>query len=377
MKEQKHFPLNERWLLLGDKSRFLFAQWVTGISVAEWEQLRKQARISSGDKFSWEKREDGAWYISSIHAPMGIEICLFSDDEWEEEKDEYLDFQRCIVLEGYPWGQESTRQNLELESVRLLPKSLVLVVSHHRRGSTDLDTVEEVLSEKRFEYEKDNELKVYVLRCAKDLLKLISQRDTILQKYKKYLGNQLGSLSNRIEAIEIDYVHFLEDCEELSTGAIGERAFSVIRNYDTVIRISEPQLWQCYNKAAVARLFPVADKSKGTLNALADMYEELLVGEDMWEDSLPGLAGWDMIEERQNLLDCLKQGFVEYMQPPESVHNPFVCEFHNETEYLDVANKGIIVDYQKRLREYVRCEAKRIFTEYVKNCHDVWERMII
>ena len=368
----RNFLLERTLLLLGDKSRFIFAKKLANLP-KDCENF--PLLLEHGETPAQIQRRDELFCIESFKTPPGIKILLpkSDDDTWQER---YKNFARLIIFEEFPLGKDSTQQLID--AWRNLPKtrpplSLVLMDLIHRQGSTDLDRLDDALIEAEKNY-KSQGLDVIIFRTDADAINILHRRESLIQKHKKVLSRELAEIYNR-KKYELDFLYedFLMDCEDAG-GCLSLGAVNKICSFESVKSSDKNSFWEAYNAAALKKLFPADTSAKGTLNDLAEICGYILAG-----DSMPSQK---VAQTKAELIRILKKNFLSRMVGGKFSGRVYPHEAQDIVAYKKLTGDksgrfyGINAEYGRQLRQFVEKDAKEILQLALYNYTSFFEKVI-
>lgn len=360
------FPLHTKWALVGDRSRYRFATWLTE-AVCERADIGRPIWIAQ--EFSAQERAQ-AVCLQSHHVPPGIRLAVLPDSNaaWTEQ---LAEFSFCLLCEEFPWHKESTEQILYALDV-LAPRpvaAILLMKAQHRAGSTDLDRLPETMAAARRDYQAQG-LTVLTADPAHPSEAFLL-RDSLLGRHREILRDELLSLRFRVDEFAAeDYAVFLAACEA-PYGCLGVKAKEAVFSYRAARASKDSCLWTAWNEIALRQLF--GEGRQGNLRALLQLYEEILAA-----SLLPRWSDMDVQQERQQLEAVLKAGFRAHMRVPTAYDKRIAWDaVRGESAYARLLlDGGVHLVYWKKYREFVTESARAILPERLNKYCNYWEGMI-
>ena len=360
-------PLYTEWALVGDRSRYRFAAWLTEVS---YESLdAKKCRIWIAQDVSTQENAEDV-FLSSVHVPPGIRLCVLPDSDaaWTKQ---LAAFSFCLLCEEFPWHKESTEQILYALDV-LAPRpvtALLLMKAQHRAGSTDLDKISETLAAARTVYQKQG-LMVLTADSAHPS-EVFSLRNSLLGRHREILRDELLSMRDRMDEFKAeDYDLFLAACDN-PRGCLGVDTKEAVFSCRAARRSGENCLWAAWNQAALGLLF--AAGRRGNLRELLEIYEKMLS-----ESRLPFWSDLDVQKDREQLEAVLKAAFSAHMRTPAKYDKRIVWDaVRGESAYARLLlDGGAHIAYWKKYREFITESARVILLDRLNKYCKHWEEMI-
>lgn len=383
----RNFLLKTNWLLCGDASRFIFAQWLTGRSAEWWRKIGEQFWIEHGQENLSTNGQENSECFRSYRMPAGISACLFPEtgtgDVWQKQSRE---ISCCAVFETFPWQKDSTMRLLDDWQKLPLPRPLLVLVLMdlpRQHGCTDLDDPREALENACKSYETGG-YDVRLIRTAADVMEVFSVRKPLLLAHRDFLKAELETLQEKILQFRYDYsIEFLDECEsDEMNGCLSLRARDAILSYKAARESGESNPWSACNRAALKELFPSGRQKKGTFHDLLQRFENTLCGERK-SLSFPVLSGWDMMEVRGQLKAALEKRFFVYMSPPKKYAGKISWNaIRDNKAYRKLflpkgAFEGMGKEYMERLKTFVEKEAKVVVMDSLERCCTAWKGMVV
>ncbi|MBQ4494885.1 MAG: hypothetical protein II968_03865 [Selenomonadaceae bacterium] len=371
----KNFLLERNLLFIGDKSRFIFAKMLTGILPPDYENF--SLRLGHGDAASRIQNRENLFDLASFRTPPGIKIFLLRADD-ETWKDSLEKFSRIILFEEFPLEKDSTRQLIE--TWNNLPKSrppltVVIMDLAHRQGSTDLDRLDDAITEAKNHYEAQG-LDVVLFRSYADAINILHRHESLIQKHKKVLSHELEKIYDRMYELEFLYEDFLFDCND-ADGCLSLAALNKICSFDSVKTSNRNSFWAAYNDAALKKLFSANTFARGTLNDLAKICGYILTG-----DFDRKISSERVEQTKLYLLRLLKIKFLDSMSGGKFSGNVSSYEARDVIAYKKLTSDrggrfyGINAEYGRRLRHFVEQDTKKIMQSTLDDYINNFERVI-
>lgn len=331
------------WLILGDKSRFVFEKWL-------------HALYNSNPEI-----------IDLEHFKIPIDA-----ENWKEEA---KNFQCCAIFEEVPFGKESTNKILN-EWIKETEGKFALIVFMdlpRRQGSTDLDKIGDDLRKAQEQYHKQGQN-----FCT---LKTKSNVFDVLFYHAPFYSQQIYKLNNKLELLKDDiefefesyYEYFLDECRR-EKGCLSEVTKAAICSLTSVKKYINVQfLWQCYNEAAKEKLF----SKEGAISHLSKINKIYL------NDILSTFDG-DIGYIDENLIKSLKSRFNMYMRPSQTNYQGTITsrDIEDDISYTKLTeNKqgrfyGIKTAYLTQYREFVEVEAKEVLKIQLESTYEHFRKAL-
>ncbi|MBR1580874.1 MAG: hypothetical protein IJ668_10370 [Selenomonadaceae bacterium] len=316
----------KRWVLLGDESRWIFAERMLQTSIGTSKTLLMK---HGNTRLSWEGE-----VVSSFNVPPGFEVLV---PAYGENMD--IDgFDNFAIFESMPYWKEATEV-----TVRLLDhkdRQVIIVLTDSLDESIKLR--QKQLLERGFE----------VMAAGLDgLILVLHQHRRLSAEIKRQMKMEIADIKKRAE--ELDYSRSADGMKCLSDEAKEEiTAFNSVKG--------RPHLWKSYNETAVRFLF-----LEGLTDALG-VYKNILY---RGQKSITSFI-WDEQSNVAALKEKIKARFFEYMRTPKK-YQVFMStdEQRNERIYQAVIEKpggrfyGIKTVYLKRYEEFIRKELMDIIKD--------------
>ena len=376
----KNFSLEKTLLFLGDKSRYIFAKELTGTLPQNYENFF--LRLEHGDKLTEIQQRENFLCVTSFKTPPGIRIISFSND-YDDWTVHVKKFSRILIFEEFPFEKDSTQQLIE--TWRGLPKdrpllSIVLMDLLHRQGSTDLDRLDDALAAAQKNY-AEQELEVIFFRPNTDAVNILYRHESRIARRKKVLSGELEKIYDRMYELDFLYDDFVMDCEGKG-GCLSLNATNGICSFDSVRLHNKDSVWDCYNAAALKRLFPSDSFGKGNLNDLMEIYAYILAGYVGGKSPLSEAEKIRVNKGKFELMRVLQSKFYDYMTarkfsvyvPPHEVRD--VIAYKKLTSDSGGRLFGINAEYNRKLRHFVETDAKDILESALKNYIKFFEKVI-
>lgn len=377
----KNFSLERTLLLLGDKSRFIFAKKFTGALPPDYENF--SLLLEHGEPAAQIQRREEFFRIESFRTPPGIKFMLlkFDDESWREQ---YKNFSRLIIFEEFPLKKDSTQQLIE--AWRNLPRnrpplSIVIMDLIHRQGSTDLDRLDDAIIEAKKDYEAQG-LDVIFFRSDADAVNIFYRHESLIQKHKKVLSHELEEIYNR-KNYELDFLYedFLFDCEDAG-GCLSLSAISKICSFESVKSGNKNSIWEAYNEAAIKKLFPSDVFAKGNLNELVKIYGYILTGDFEGQDLTSDKTNLRVRKAKLELTQTLQRKFLSRMVVGKFSAYVSPYEVRDAVSYKKLTSDrngkfyGINAEYGRQLRRFVEKTSKEILLVALEDYIQCFERVI-
>ena len=377
----KNFSLERTLLLLGDKSRFIFAKNFTGILPTDYENF--SLILEHGETISRIQRHDEFFRIASFKTPPGIKFMLpkADDESWQEQ---YENFSRMVIFEEFPLKKDSTQQLIE--AWQNLPKSrppltIVIMDLIHRQGSTDLDRLDDAIIETKKNYESQG-LDVILFSSEADGVNVFYRHESLIQKHKKVLSHELEEIYNR-KKYELDFLYeeFLMDCEDAG-GCLSLFTINKICSFESVRLGNKNSLWEAYNEAALKKLFPTDTSAKGNLNDLVKIYGYILTGDFEELHSSSEMTNLRVKKSKLELAQTLQRTFSARMVGGKFSGYISPYEINDAVSYKKLTSDrrgrfyGINAEYGRQLRKFIEKDSKEILQAALKCYINFFERAV-
>lgn len=316
----------KKWVLLGDESRWIFAERMLQTSI---DTNRTLLMKHGSERF----RSDGE-AVLSYNVPPGYEVLVPAYGE-----NMGIDgFDNFAIFESMPYWKEATEVTVQLLDRR--DRQVIVVLTDSLDESIKLR--QKQLADRGFE----------VMTAAFDSLILVLHRHRRLSaEIKRQMRLEIEEIKKRAE--EFDYEESADQMKCMSA-----EVKAAIVSFASVK--GRPHLWKSYNETAVEFLF-----DEGLTDALG-VYKNILyrgqrsITSFIWNEQANVIA----------LKDKIKKRFFEYMRTPKK-YQVFMTtdEQRNERIYHSVIEKpggrfyGIKSVYLKRYEEFIRKELMDIIRE--------------
>lgn len=369
-----NFSLEKNLLFIGDKSRFIFAKTITGILPPDYENF--SLFLEHGETMSRIQSKENLFNIASFRTPPGIKISLLKGED-ESWKDSFEKFSRIILFEEFPLKKDSTQQLIEIWNN--LPKNrppltIVIMDLVHRQGSTDLDHIDDAVIEAKKNYESQG-FNVIFFRSSADVINILHQHESLIQKHKKFLSNDLEKIYDRMYELDFFYDDFIMDCNDAG-GCLSLSTLNKICSFESVKSSNRNSFWEAYSDAALKKIFPSDSFAKGNFNDLIKICNYILTG------NFEGKISSQRVEQTKlYLMRVLKIKFSDYMSGGRFSGNVSAYESHDVIAYKKLTSDrngrfyGINAEYGRRLRNFVEKDAKKILKstldDYIKSFEEV------
>ena len=374
----KNFSLEEKFLFIGDKSRFIFAKTMTEILPPNYEDI--SLILEHGTTATQLKNRENFCAVSNFKIPPGMKIYLLKaeDESW---KDDFEKFSQLFLFEEFPLEKDSTQQLIDTWNA--LPKNrppltIVIMDLAHRQGSTDLDRLDDAIIEAKKNYESKG-FSVVFFRSSADVINILHRHESLIRKYKKNLDAELKEINDRMYDLDFLYDEFVIDCNA-AYGCLSLSSLNKICSFDSVKSTNRNTFWEAYNDAALKRLFPTDSFAKGNFNDLAKIYNYILTGDF---DSKSSVAQNSRIEQTKlELMHVLKNSFQSFMDEGKFANMTYSYEASNILSYKKSTGEktgrfyGINAEYGRNLKTFVEKSAKEILRLALENYIKYFERVI-
>lgn len=343
--EQKQLAIPD-WVLLGDYSRRVFLQWLTGSAhVLDLEGLPVWVRYAETLSF---RRSGEAWLVGTPRTIPGTVLFIpLPDTDWHEYH--LRKSTRFALFEEFPYGKQSNgmilqdlRQDYEANSVLI-----VLMDIPHRQGSTDLVPQG---GELQIQYEKYRAKEnVCIARGDGDVLRILHWEEYSENLWRRQIRADLDRLGESVEDSKYDYeILYMDFLESI----LSEHVINKICSFQSVQRSRQNSIWNGYTKAAMLQMFPAS--GSGGLYPVAELYRDIISAFS------PNL--WDLEQDCRGLVDAMKKSLEKELSAPELLSVTF-CS-HTEDAYLSIVNEyKINVNFRKRLEHYVNITVSNILKD--------------
>lgn len=324
------------WIFLGDYSRYVFLNWLTGMAQAG-ETGGLSIWVQYGEAVSI-RQQNSSWWITSPLVIPGMTLLLPSSEE-ELSQFQLQKRTRFALFEEFPYGKQSThltrqllRQNYEGSSVLV-----VLMDIPCRQGSTDLLQPGEDLHVQYEEYRKCEN--VCVASGARDVLRVLHWEEDLEQTWRRQANLDLEHLQSLIEDVEYDYQMLQLDFVE---SILSEQTMDRICSFQSVRRSRQSSIWKGYTKAALRQMFPAS--GSGGLYPVVELYKDIL--------SAFSPILWDFDRDSLELLKTMKGEMETVLSAPELSE----VKLNPQTEdayYQAVSEYKLNGTFRKRLEHFV------------------------
>lgn len=360
----KNLSLSKNLLLLGDKSRYIFAKMIIEMLPIDYE--KDSILIEHGSTKYQVQGKDENLYINSFKMPSGISLYLLKSDDssWQ---DDYNSFSRIIVFEEFPMSKDSTQQLIDYWNI--LPKNrppLTIVIMNlpHRQGSTDLDRIDDAIISAKDNYESQG-LDVILFNSDADFMNVLYQHESLIQKHKKFLSSELEKIYEREYELDFLYDDFIMDCND-SGGCLNLFAINRICSFDSVKLSNKNSFWDAYNDLALKNLFPSDTSDKGNLNYLSKIQSYILTGDFDGKVSSSEILERRVSQQKAELILSLQRSFLSFMSggkfsmPVSTYETRDIFTYKKLTSDRNGRFYGINAEYSRKLRDFVEDESKKI-----------------
>ena len=316
----------KRWVLLGDESRWIFAERMLQTSIGTSKTLLMK---HGPERLTWEGD-----VVSSFNVPPGFEVLV---PAYGENMD--IDgFDNFAIFEGMPYWKEATEVTVQLLDRK--ERQVIIVLTDSLDESIKLR--QKQLADRGFEV---------MAAPLEGLLLVLHQHRRLSAELKRQMKMELIEIKKRAE--ELDYSDSADKMKCMS-----EEAKAEITSFNSVK--GRPHLWKSYNETAVKFLF-----LEGLTDALG-VYKNILY---QGQKSITSFI-WDEQTNIAALKEKIRQRFFEFMRTPKK-YQVFMStdEQRNERIYQEVIEKpggrfyGIKTVYLKRYEEFIRKELIGIIKE--------------
>lgn len=316
----------KKWVLLGDESRWLFAERMLQTSIGTTKSLLLK---HGSERINWSDN-----IVSSYNIPPGFEVLIPAYGESMN-----IDgFDNFAIFESMPYWKEATEVTVKLLDRR--DRQVIVVLADSLDESMKL----------RYKQLRDRGFDVSAVP-VEGLLGVLHQHRPLSAEIKRQMQMELEEIKKRAE--EIDYDESADQMKCLTDEAKAEIvAFHNVKG--------RPHLWKSYNETAVKYLF-----LEGLSDAL-DVYKNILY---RGRQSITSFI-WDEQTNVAALKDKIKKRFFDYMRTPPR-YQVFMStdEQRNERIYQAVIEKpggrfyGIKKEYLKRYEQFIRHELMDIIRD--------------
>ena len=320
----------KRWVLLGDESRWVFAERMLQTTIETTKTLLMK---HGNEREIWEGET-----ISSYNVPPNCEILV---PAYGESMD--IDgFDNFAIFEGMPYWKEATEVTVQLLDRK--ERQVIIVLA---------DSLDESMKLRQKQL-KDRGFEV-MSAPIEGLILVLHQHRRLSAALKHQMKLEIDEIRKRAE--EMDYEESARQMKCMSDEAKAEIvSFASVKG--------RPHLWKSYNETAVRFLF-----LEGLSDALG-VYKNILY---RGQESITSFI-WDEQANIAALKEKIKRRFFEYMRTPKK-YQVFMStdEQRNERIYQAVIEKpggrfyGIKSEYIKRYDDFIRKELMGIIKDEAAN----------
>ena len=258
------------------------------------------------------------------------------------------------------------------------PLTIVIMDLPHRQASTDLDRLDDAISDAEKNYTAQG-LEVVFYRRADDAINILYRHESLIARHKKILSDEVAKIYDRLYELDYLYDDFLMDCEDAG-GCLNLSALNALCSFETARLSGRNSLWEAYNDAALKKLFPAHSIAKGNLNDLAQIYSYILAGELAEKNSLRQVTNQNVENGKRELLRGLKENFLSFMTAGRFLGKISPYEIRDIVSYKKLTSDrsgrfyGINAQYQRQLRQFVAEEARKILRYAIDSHINFFER---
>lgn len=286
--------------------------------------------------------------------------------------DELDRFQVCAVFEEFPFKKDSTARILSEWNETGKPSLLVFMDQSRRSASTDIDRSGDDLIQAREECRRSAQAHC-VVKSAEDVPEVLCRHFSFCDRVLHGLKGELNFLRDDLDFLfDGRFEDFLEDCRHRK-GCLTEASRAEICSLQSVKKnFASKYLWQCYNAAALQKLF----ERDGAIDGWLKLYDEFMK---------PWLSGGERLKsEHVQLRNALTARFNECMMPQRSQFRGTISarEISSEIEYTRATEArqgkfyGIKPAYLSRFREFVEVDARAVLKNFLEREYKTLEQKL-